>query len=53
MITDNINVILDARVRNIISKGSKYRFHSNIDLLNVVERSMLLGVNEKMLNLMP
>ena len=31
MITGNINVIPDARVRNIISKGPKYRFPSNID----------------------
>ena len=31
MITGNLNVIPDARVRNIISKGHKYRFPSNID----------------------
>ena len=31
MITGNLNVIPDARVRNIISKGPKYRFTSNID----------------------
>ena len=31
MITCNFNVIPDARVRNIISKGPKYRFPSNID----------------------
>ena len=31
MITGNLNVILDARVRNIISKGPTYRFPSNID----------------------
>ena len=31
MITGNLNVIPDARVRNIISKGAKYRFPSNID----------------------
>ena len=31
VITGNINVIPDARVRNIISKGPKYRFPSNID----------------------
>ena len=30
MITDNLNVIPDARVRNITSKGPKYRFPSNI-----------------------
>ena len=31
MITDNLNVIADARVRNIISKCPKYRFPSKID----------------------
>ena len=31
MITGNPNVIPDARVRNIISKGPKYRFPINID----------------------
>ena len=31
MIAGNLNVIPDARVRNIISKGPKYRFPSNID----------------------
>ena len=32
VITGNLNVIPVARVRNIISKGPKYRFPSNIDL---------------------
>ena len=31
VITGNLNVITDARVRNIISKGPKYSFFSNID----------------------
>ena len=31
MITGNLNVIPDPRVHNIISKGPKYRFLSNID----------------------
>ena len=31
MFTGNLNVIPDARVSNIISKGPKYRFPSNID----------------------
>ena len=31
MITGNLNIIPDARVRNIISKGPNYRFPSNID----------------------
>ena len=32
MITGNLNVIPESRVRYIISKGPKYRFPSNIDL---------------------
>ena len=31
MITDNLNVIPDARVRNTISNRYKYRLSSNID----------------------
>ena len=31
MITGNLNIIPDSRNRNIISKGPKYRFLSNID----------------------
>ena len=31
MITCNLNIIPDARIRNIISKGHKYRLSSNID----------------------
>ena len=31
MITGNLNVIPEARVRNIISKSPKYRFPFNID----------------------
>ena len=31
MITGNLNVIPDSRVRYIISEGTKYRFPSNID----------------------
>ena len=31
MITGKLNVFSDARVHNIISKGHKYRFSSNID----------------------
>ena len=31
MITGNLNVIPDAIVRNIISKGRRHRFPSNID----------------------
>ena len=31
VITGNLNVIPDSKVRYIISKGHKYRFPSNID----------------------
>ena len=31
MFTGNLNVIPDSRVRNIMSKGPKYRFPPNID----------------------
>ena len=31
MITGILNVLPDARVRNVIFKGHKYRFSSNID----------------------
>ena len=31
VVTGNLNAIPDARVRNIISKGPKYRVPSNID----------------------
>ena len=31
MITGNLNVIPDSRVQNIIFKGPKFRFPSNID----------------------
>ena len=39
-ITGNLNLIPDARVGNINSKGPNYRFTSNIDSLNAVERSL-------------
>ena len=60
MITGNLNVISDARVRNIILKVQNIDFPLILISLNVVERSLLLkmisiivGVNEKMLKLMP
>ena len=31
MLSGNLNVNLDARVRNMVSKGPKYQFPSNID----------------------
>ena len=55
----NLNVISDARVCNVMSKGPKYRFPSNIDFpLCLKEIAVSLNdfsnhVNKKMLNLMP
>ena len=45
MITRNLNVIPDARVRNIISKGPKYRFPSNIDFLKC-RREITASLND-------
>ena len=42
VITGDLNVIPDARVRKIISKGPKNRFPSIFISLNVVKRSLLL-----------
>ena len=61
MITGNLNVIPDARVRNIISKGPKYRFPSNI-VFPKFHREIAASLNDfsnrwckqkKMLNLIP
>ena len=57
-----LNVIPDARVRNIISKGpeSKYRFPSYIDFSKCrreiaasLNDLVIVGANDKMLNLVP
>ena len=60
MITGNLNVIPDAIVRNIISKGPKYRFSSNTDFPKFCREiaahyttSVICGVNEKILKMMP
>ena len=45
MITGNLNVIPDARVRNIISKGPKYRFPSYIDFPKF-RREIAASLNE-------
>ena len=56
-----LNVIPDARVRTIISKGPKYSFPSNIDF-SKCRREVAASLNDfsnrwckwkKMLNLMP
>ena len=60
MITGNLNVIPDTRVRNIISKGPKYSLTSNIDfpkchreMAASLMTLVIVGANGKMLNLMP
>ena len=60
MITGNLNVIHDAGVRNIISKGPNYRFPSNIDFTKCCREIAAslndfsyIGANRKMLYLMP
>ena len=61
MITGNLNVIPDSRIRQIISKGPKYRLPSNNDFpkcrreiaASLNDFSNIVGANEKMLNLMP
>ena len=59
MTTGNLNVIPGARVRNIISKGPKYRFPFNNDFPKC-RREIAAPLNDfsnrwckKMLNLMP
>ena len=56
MITGNLNVIPDARARNITSKGPKYGFPSNIDFPKC-RREIAVSSNdfsnEKILKLMP
>ena len=45
VITGNLNVISDPRVRNIISKGPKYRFSSNIDFPKCL-REIVASLND-------
>ena len=53
VITGDLNVIPDARVRNIFSNDHKYRFPFNIDFPKC-RREIAASLNdEKMLNLMP
>ena len=60
MITGNLYVIPDSRIRYISSKGPKYRFPSNInfpkcrrEIAASLNDLVIVGANEKMLNLMP
>ena len=45
MITGNLNIIHDARVRNTISKGAKYKFYSDIDFPKC-RREIAASLNE-------
>ena len=45
VIIGNLNVIPDARVRNFISKGPKYRFFSNIDF-SICRREIAASLND-------
>ena len=45
IITGNLKIIPDSRIRNIISKGPKYRFPSNIDF-NKCREEIAAALNE-------
>ena len=45
MVTGNLSVIPDARVHNIISKGPKYRFPSDIDF-PICRREIAASLND-------
>ena len=45
IITGNLKIIPDSRIRNIISKGPKYRFPSNIDF-NTCREEVAAALNE-------
>ena len=54
----NLKIIPDSRIRNIIFKGPKYRFPSNIDFNKCREDITAAlnefdGVNESMLSIKP
>ena len=59
VVTENLKIIDDSRIRNIVSKGPKYTYPSNIDFnrcreeiasaLNVL---VIDGVNERVLSVM-
>ena len=45
MITNNLNIIPDTRVRKIISKGPKYRFPSNV-VFPICRREIAASLND-------
>ena len=45
VVTGNLNAIPDARFRNIIYKGPRYRFPSNIDFLKC-RREIAASIND-------
>ena len=60
IMTGNLKIISDSRIRYIVSKGPKYRFPSRIDFKKCREEiasalmiSVIDGVNASMLSLTP
>ena len=60
IVTGDLKIITDSRIRSIIYKGPKYRFLVQIDLNHVVRKLqepyknfVIAGVNDSMLSLMP
>ena len=58
-ITGNLKVIPDSRIRNIVSKGPKYRFPSQIDfnrcreeIASALNDLVIDGVDERVLSVM-
>ena len=59
VITDNLRIISDSRIRSIIAKGPKYRFPVHVDFQKCREKLQHLlmnfetvGVSESMLSVM-
>ena len=60
IVTGNLKIITDSRIRSVISKGPKYRFPAHIDFNKCRETIasalndyiVRVGVNESMLSLM-
>ena len=59
VITGNLRIISDSRIRSIIAKGRKYRFPVQIDvqkcrkkLQDLLMNFVIVGVSERMLSVM-
>ena len=60
IMTGNLKIISDSRIRYIVSKGPKYRFPSRIsfkkcreEIASALNDSVIDGVNASMLSLTP